>query len=608
VAAIKLQAFTGLIPRLSDRLLPDNAASFARNTKLLSGELRGFRALVEYADFSSESFTVERAFRVPYTEYGDTLDAWLLFSSRDVDVVRSPLLNDTYNRYYWAGDGRPQYSTQHRIITEMTPHYLGIPTPVTAPTVTPAAGSNLTRAYVYTFVSEYGEEGPPSPPTTATGNAGTWALTAMDSTVPNAANRNIRKKRIYRTVPGQTSSQFFFVAEVLLTDTAYNDAQTDVTVAANNVLESTSWVEPPVALEGFVAMPNGYLVGWAGRRLVFSEPYRPHAWPAEYELATEFEIVGLAVWGSMLIIGTESQPYIGQGVNPASFSLQKLDAVEPCLSRRGMVATMAGVYYPSINGLVFVNSPIPQIVTQDLLTKEEWADYNPSDIFASQLGLQYIAFNSPTFGFIFNPTEPTARFVELDNFDDVVGIETDRYTGNVQVIREDRIYDWDPETSQTMYWRWKSKLFHLPRPLNFGAFIAQFDDEIQDVGDSVSELYGPYNDERFLEGPLSTLGGSVLGGAAQDPGTVAYWTEPENRMPLGGSPLHPIEFLSLQEPAIRLIVYADEAIIYDRVLPHQKMLRLPSGFKATKWQFEIIGNTAFYSLQVAETGKELAKV
>lgn len=605
---IKLEAFTGLIPRLSDRLLPDNAASFARNTKLLSGELRGFRSLIEYADFSDEVFTVQRAFRVPYDDYGSEEDAWLLFDSRDVDVVRSPLVNDTYSRYYWAGDGRPKYSTKHRIVSELSEHYLGIPTPTTAPTVTPPAGSALTRAYVYTFISEYGEEGPPSAPTVATGNAGTWVITGMNTTVTDSSSRNIRKKRIYRTVPGQTSTQFFFVAEILLTDTTYNDAALDTTVAANNVLESTSWVEPPTDLEGFVVMPNGYLVGWVGRRLVFSEPYRPHAWPAEYELATEFDIVSLAVWGSLLVVGTESQPYIGQGGSPAAFSLQKLDAVEPCFSRRGMVSTMAGVYYPSLNGLVLINSPIPKIVTQDLLTKEEWAAYNPSDIFAAQLGLQYIAFNSPTFGFIFNPTEPTARLVELDTLDAVVGIETDKYTGNVQIIRDDRIYDWDPESSQTMYWRWRSKMFHTPKPVNFGAFIAQFEAESDDDGDAISELFGPYNTERFAEGDLGTLGGSVLGGGGQDPGRVAYWGEPENRMPLGGSPLYPVEFLELQDPSIRLIVYADDEVIYDRILPHQRMCRLPAGFKATKWQFEIIGNTRFYSLQVAETGKELSQV
>ena len=64
---------------------------------------------------------------------------------------------------------------------------------------------------------------------------------------------------------------------------------------------------------------------------------------------------------------------MGQGVTPSSFTMQKMDAVEPCLSRRGMVATVAGAYYPSINGLALINSSGVQIVTQSILTKD-WDD------------------------------------------------------------------------------------------------------------------------------------------------------------------------------------------------------------------------------------------
>src|SRR5690606_4748503 len=144
------------------------------------------------------------------------------------------------------------------------------------------------------------------------------------------------------------------------------------------------------------------------------------------------------------IIGTQSQPYFGQGNHSASFTMRKMDAVEPCLSRRGLVATVAGAYYPSINGLVLANSDGVRVITQDILTNEEWANYNPSALYAAQLGLQYIAFNSPTFGIVFNPTEPDTKLVELDSFSDVQGIETDRYSGNVLILKNNRAWDWDP--------------------------------------------------------------------------------------------------------------------------------------------------------------------
>ncbi len=606
MTAIRLQDFSGLVPRRSDRLLPDTAATTARNTKLLQGELRGYHALRQVADFSDEYFTVRRAYRIPTNDY-DYEDTWLLFDSRDVDIVRSPIINDQHDRYYWAGDGRPKYNTLQRIRANQDAYFLGIPQPDTAPTVTPPGAGDVTRSYVYTFVSAYGEEGPISDPTVANGADGTWDLSNLDTTPTNSSSIAITSKNIYRTVVGNSSTSYFYVATIPLATSTYSDTSTDDEVALNRILESASWFGPPTDLEGFVAMPNGYLVGWVGRRLVFSEQYRPWAWPPEYELATEFEIVGLVVWGQTLIIGTRSNPYIGMGVTPAAFTMQKMDAVEPCLSRRGMVATVAGAYYPSINGLILANSNGTMVVTQDLLTKEEWARYNPSAIYAAQLGLQYIAFVSPSFGFVFNPTEPQARLIELDRFADVEGIETDRYTGNVNVISQDRAWDWDPEDVERLFWRWKSKKWHFPKPLNFGAVKIKFDTEVNDVTEDVFGYYGPYNDARFAAGPLGTLGGYGID-MVQDPDQVPGWTEPELAMPLGGDSLYPLNLMASQNSSVRFIAYANGEKVFDTVVYTENMVRMPVGFKRDVWQFELVGNTICYSVSIAETGKELANV
>lgn len=603
MAGIKLEAFQGLIPRSSPRLLPPMAATLAQNTKLLNGEIRGFHALRENASFN-EAFTVRRIFRVPDPN-GVLADGFLTFDSRDVDVVRSPLVNDAHDRYFWAGDGRPMMNTSARILNDDDPFFLGVPTPTVAPTVTPAGGSGVTRSYVYTFVSAYGEEGPPSPPTTVSGGSGQWNLSNMSTTVPDSANRNITHKNIYRTVSGQNATSFFFVAQITLATSTYADNEDDETVASNNLLESTSFIEPPTDLEGFVSMPNGYLVGWVGRRLVFSEPYRPHAWPAEYELATEFDIVGLVVWGTTLVIGTQSQPYFGQGNNPASFTMQKMDAVEPCLSRRGMVATVAGAYYPSIDGLVLANSGGVRVITQDILTKEEWASYNPESLYAAQLGLQYIAFNSPTFGIIFNPTEPQTKLVELEGFTGIEGIETDRYSGDVLILKDNAAWDWDPSNTERLQWRWKSKVYQTPKPVNFGAARLQFEFGSEETGQETIDYYSGYNDDRFAAAPLNTLGGHVLCGDPQGTGLVSGWNEPELRMPLGGSLLYPLETLSFQNLSVRLRIHVRDRVVVDTVVTNENIIRLPSGFKSDIWQFEMIGNTNVYSLQVAETPRQL---
>lgn len=626
MAGIKLEGFQGMIPRVSERLLPNMSASDCRNTKLLQGELRGYRTPVETADFSAGGVSpVRRVYRVPDTP----TDAYLTFDSRDVDVVRSPLVNDLYDRYFWAGDGAPKMNTAARIKAGDPGLLLGVPTPNNAPSVAPPGGTDETRAYVYTFVSEYGEEGPPSPPTVVSGNAGTWAITGMDTTVPNESSRAFGAgfsndvTKIYRTVSGTNATQFYYVGEVPFGTAAYNDTSANTDVVDNPLLESTNWAEPPTTMEGFIAMPNGYLVGWSGRRLLFSEPYRPHAWPAEYELSTEFDIVGLGVVGSTLVIGTASQPYFGQGVSPASFTTQKIDTVEPCLSRRGMVSTTAGVLYPSINGLVLANSSGVQVITKQLFTKEEWAKLNPTNFYAAQLGLQYICFNGPSTGFILDPEEPMARYVPLDGFSNVEGIETDRYTGNVQLLYNDRLWEWDSEdTQQRLSWTWVSKMYQFPKPMNFGAARLHMITGDTDFTDEITAKYAPYNTALFTAinsqpgalARLNTLNGQPLGGSpAPNQDLVAGWEDPENRQPLNGSLIVPVGQLSSQTNSVRVIISVDyqngqKKEIFDKVILSEDIFRLPTGFKSDLWQVKLIGNTTVYSLQLAETPNGLAVV
>lgn len=626
MAGFKLEGFQGLAPRYSERLLPPMAATIARNTKLLNGEIRGFRQLFPEQDLSGLASTVRRVLRVPDTPD----DAFIAFDSRDVSIVKSPLINDAFDRYFWAGDGAPKMNTGDRIKNGDDPFLLGIPTPLNAPVVTPPVGTEETRAYVYTFVSEFGEESAPSPPTIETGSdTGTWNLSGIDATMSNLSQRAIddgtnfpnSKVNIYRTVPGNASSSFFFVDEIPFTQTTYADNETNEDVVVNPLLESTSFAEPPDDLEGFVVMPNGYLIGWVGTRLVFSVPYRPHAWPVEFELGTEFPIVAIGVFGATAVIGTESQPYYGQGVSPVSFTHQKVDEILPCLSRRGLVSTRAGVYYPSIEGLVGATGAGPNIITRDILTKEEWARFRPNDLYASNLGLQYIAFSDSNSGFIYDPQEPTKKLIELEGITNVEGIETDPYTGNVYLLRDDTYTEWDPEVldpgifPDRLPWQWKGKLLQAPKPLNFGAAKIQFDVGSAQNPYSTVEVLIPYNQELFALAPnLNTLNGHALGGSpAQSSGLVAMVPQAEIRQPLGGSLLYNINNL-LQIPfSVRFIVYIRDKgrfnrKIVDTVVTEEKVLRLPTGFKTDLYQFELCGNTTVYSLQVAETPKQLAGV
>jgi hypothetical protein len=618
MTAFKLENFGGIRPRVSRRLLPNNSATTAENTKLLEGELRGYHRPTVLKDLSGFGFTVGRAYRIPASVTG-SVDAWLAFQSPNTDIIRSPVLGDAYNRYYWASDnGVPQYNTLARIVAGNTganaPWHLGVPQPASALTVTPPAGTTETRSYVYTFVTAYGEEGPPSNPTTATGTTGTWALTGGSTSWAGGANVDVASVNIYRTVPNGTNPGFFFVATVPIAtwisgSGSYNDASTDVAIALNNTLDFFDNFPPPANMQGIALMPQGFLLGFQGRNLLMTEPYLPHAWNPTYNLATEFEIVGIVVWSQTAIICTTSNLYLGSGSTPDSFTLQKLDGVTPCLSRRGIVSTVSGAYFPTVDGLAMFNVSGLNTITQPILTKEEWATFNPTSIIAAQLGLQYLAYSSDSFGFQINPTESSAEMATITAFNQVTGVETDKYTGNPYLIVNNVAYDWDPNGAQRLYWHWVSKEVQFPKFLNLGAFKIKADFGSIDVSANVLATYGPYDTARFAAGPLNPLGYNVLGGISpyhQD--LVAGNTLPENMMPLGGGPLYNLAELQSQQVGVRLVVYCNGRKVSDQTVTNDKIRRLPSGFKHDIWQFEMFGNTNMYSLQVAETGKELAAV
>ena len=149
----------------------------------------------------------------------------------------------------------------------------------------------------------------------------------------------------------------------------------------------------------------------------------------------------------------------------------------------------------------------------------------------------------------------------------------------------------------------------FPKFLNLGAYKIKADFGAINVSANIVATYGPYDTARFAAGPLNPLGYNVLGGISPyHLGEVSGNTIPEDMMPLGGGPLFNLAALESQEIGVRLVVYCNGLKVADQTVTDDRIRRLPSGFKHDIWQFEMYGNTNMYSLQVAETGKELAAV
>ena len=128
---VKLEQFTGRQPRLDPHLLPETAAVVAQNCKIVGGSLRPWKNPLAVAT-PTKAGTKQSIFLYDS-------DYWLSWT-QDVDVVKSPLGNDSYKRLYWTGEGSPKMATHDMIVGGGTDYPnasldLGIPAPINAPTV-----------------------------------------------------------------------------------------------------------------------------------------------------------------------------------------------------------------------------------------------------------------------------------------------------------------------------------------------------------------------------------------------------------------------------------------------------------------------------------------
>ena len=386
MAKIRVMNFGGMVPLQDLGLLPDNYARAATNCQLYSGAIEGWRMPTIRRSLTTPGN--KTAFRIPATALSVGFDAtstWVESSEYDVQLLKSSVQQDTHRRFYRTDSAGAYYNTYARIAAGSAWYILGIPTPPTAPSISSKSGgvSSVTeaRTYVFTWLSAYGEEGPPSPPVTDTGKVDdTWNL-SIPAIGGDATGRNITHTRIYRTITSTTgSTSYFRVAEITVATTTYADTTTTTALARNSILQSTNWSAPPSGLQGLVQMPNGIMAGFVGNDVYFSVAYRPHAWPTAFIYTVDYPIVGLGVIGNSLVVCTTANPAIISGSTPGSMSMTRIDTPVPCVSRGSVVSGLDGVYFASEDGLVRVNSSGVEIVTASYISKHEWTSYYPEYI------------------------------------------------------------------------------------------------------------------------------------------------------------------------------------------------------------------------------------
>lgn len=477
---LRIDDFSGIVPRTGPTQLEGNQAQIAKNVKLTSQELRPWRSpTLVYTPVGTNLQTIYK-----FAGPTDTTPVWLEWAS-DVDVVPGPIADlAQFRLYFTSTDFAPRKTTWSMATgngsgTAPYPnawYEMGVPAPTVAPTLT-AAGTGAapveTRAYIYTYVSTFGtiaEESAPSPPAQVVANYSGDSITISGLGTPPSGNYNFTNIRIYRSVIGSTSANYQLVAEIPVATTTYIDTQTVANLGV--ILPSLYYLPPPSTLQGLVAMPNGMMAGFTGNQVWFCEPYLPHAWPSGYMITTEYPIVGLGVFGNSLFVGTTRNPYIVSGTTPSSMAQEKLAMIQPCVSKRSITSDQFGVVYASPNGLVSVSPGVQDVISMPLYSRDEWQAINPSSLLGAIYNNMYFGFYTLTSGtraaivLKRNDTPPLSTFETTAK-----AVFVEPTTGLIHVLSatDNKIYSLDTSGSTNTLFQWKSKKFLHPKPTNYAA-------------------------------------------------------------------------------------------------------------------------------------------
>lgn len=502
---LKFNAFSGMIPKFNPVVLPDNNAENAVNCRFESGVLQPLYGLTQDVTLALTGHNINAIHRwdVNNNAY------WLRFTDK-VDVIRSSIADDAYSRIYWSGDSRLDSALLYSYAgavnavtggggTEYPNNYykLGIPAPTQKPTAVLVSTvptddvSASARFYTYTYVGRLDEESAPYSPQTNDPSPPVALICPNEGAVVHISGivfdvsadtgREIEAVRLYRTIVGSTgNADYLFLdeipkADILGNSGKYNGGKYIDSVADDGLagsLVTTSWDEPRNNMYSLGLTAYGVAYAATGKIVCLSEPFVPYAWPRDYELTCDNDIVAIGHYDNALIVGTTGRPVMITGIDPQNMSQSELPISEACISAKSMVSMGRYAIYASPNGLVMASGGDAQLITGGIITNREWANYQPDSIHAYQHRGKYIFFwkkdSLNKGGVIFDPRSPNDGLIAFNQY--FVAGYRDQDTDTLYLVDENKVlWKFDDDSAQPLSYTWKSKRISLDAPHCFTA-------------------------------------------------------------------------------------------------------------------------------------------
>lgn len=602
---MRIEKFSGLIPKMGPKYLPDGNATIAENLDIYGNRLKPInmpRATGEIlltpcgAMFSGTPKSVHRA--------GSVLVAWEDYTHVSPDWTRK--LGDT--SFLFVQDGVLYRQSAERILAGKCPIKVGIKRPscekITVSVETQAGCEakeiipicvpyntcdNIEHppvpvAYLFTYMNACGEESAPSCPSDVMEIR--WGdAVVVDVADPNTPD-NAVSRRWYRAVAdNEANTHWLFVGETPIQQTVFYDMNCQCQWA--DELSTETHDAPPECLEGVAVIGTNMTIVWSNRHFWVSERNFPHAYNIDNEYRLRYQIQGMYEITSMveggvhynLIAITDGLHYSIQADEPGKVIIAEMQQRYKCYSNTA-VRTESQIIYSAPQGLVAVTMQGEELLTGQYMTEHEWVEFLPETLKLVYHDDRIYGFNRKG-GFIYQIGRDKRRDADFVTHTVVIDVGYTDETSRFLLFKGKDVYEWGKGTLGR--YDWKSKTYVESgtwRPITCKIVSPAFNTQKHRGFSKAKIAY----EEWVRTHPFS-------------PSEVFFNNNPKYQKHMA--------HLVRQTPSVEVILYADGREYYRRHVRSNKPFLLPRRYKAIDWAVRVKGQIQIDEIHLQSSRESL---
>lgn len=573
---IRVRNFSGMIPALDPKLLPNENAAFCENCKLDTGTLRAYGKpyngeLLPYAaEIAADPTYNTFFFGVPQSQYP------LAIRGLRKNIFRDNIngINiDTNERVFSVSSGvlRASYSR--------SPSFLQIGVPAGPRVFMNGVNSALrsthqmARTYCATYVNQFGEEGGIGQTTGEfTCFEGDTVNLLLLPSIGGQTAFGLKKIRIYRSLSPYTTGEelsnkfdtdYHLVDEIdIFTDgvITYNDTLASDAIPGDLLLSKEFFMPQVVDAICAAELESGYIaIAYPDGRIKLSERFLAHAYPLRNEIMLPTSINAMVVNRNIIYATSQHGAAYRIIVTPEAagpkFDVRQYPDYYICKNPRSLVRTDAGAMFSSQRGLVALTPETQTLITQNWIHPEIWnRDYSPSK--GAWLNGYYFGVG-PAFAWLMDVRD--------------IASEQNRFGKLTTVSTELLPYSYTDTLAS--YFPLDDKVV-----VAFDRQIRYWDGLERDAGRTVA-YYAPYlwRSKTFVQPARMTYAAAKVTFASGQalPGELTFK------------------------------LYGDGILKYERPVFTDEPFRLPHLYKSLNWYFELVGTAEVHEVHIATSMDDL---